>query len=155
MGKAKRKDADALCRVLFFFYGLLMLWLLFGQRVDTLGQGRPYLEQLKSNLNLQPMQTLRLLWSLAQRENGDYLVRFAVFNLVGNVLMFIPLGYFLPRLNRTLRGFFRTVAVSGAIIVAVELFQLFSMLGSCDIDDLILNLAGTVIGYILFKIFHK
>lgn len=155
MAKGKRKDADALRRVLFFVYGLLMLWLLFGQRVDSLGQGRPYLEQLQSNLNLQPMQTLRLLWNLAQRENGDYLVRFAVINLVGNVLMFVPLGYFLPRLHPDLRGFFRTAAVATGIIVAVELFQLFSMLGSCDVDDLILNTAGTVVGYILFKIFHK
>lgn len=155
MGENRRKNADALCRAIFFAYGIVMLWLLFGQRVDTLGQGRPYLDQLRSNLNLQPMQTLRLLWDLTQNDHSEYLVRFAVINLVGNIVMFVPLGYFLPRLNPALRGFFRVLFTGAGLITIVELVQLFSLLGSCDVDDLILNLAGTALGYILFKILRK
>lgn len=155
MGENRRKNADALCRAIFFVYCLVMLWLLFGQRVDTLGQGRPYFDQLRDNVNLQPMQTLRLLWDLTQNGHSGYLVRFAVINLAGNILMFVPLGYFLPRLNPALRGFFRVLFTAAGLITVVELLQLFSLLGSCDVDDLILNLIGTSTGYFFYKIFCK
>ena len=155
MADRRRKNADALFRALFFAYGVLMLWLLFGQRVVTLGPGQSYLDQLRGNVNLQPMQTVRLLWELTKGSEGSYLVRFAWINLVGNVAMFVPLGYFLPRLNPPLRGVFACLAAAAAVIVAVELFQLVTLLGSCDVDDLILNLVGVLIGYILFKIFYK
>lgn len=43
----------------------------------------------------------------------------------------------------------------GGIIVAVELLQLFTLLGSCDIDDLILNMIGAFLGYGLFRMVQK
>ena len=47
-------------------------------------------------------------------------------------------------------------AIAGStIITAVELTQLFTLLGSCDIDDLILNVVGAAVGYGLFKCLTK
>ena len=39
--------------------------------------------------------------------------------------------------------------------VLVELIQLVSKVGSCDVDDMLLNTLGGIIGYVLFRFFHR
>ena len=39
-------------------------------------------------------------------------------------------------------------------ILSIELLQLFSLLGSCDVDDLLLNLVGTTIGFGMWKLYQ-
>ena len=81
-----------------------------------------------------------------------YNARHAFINLAGNVVMFLPLGALLPAANGKLRKFFRTFFLGLGLIVAVEVLQLFTLLGSCDVDDLILNLIGVTLGFILWKL---
>ncbi|MCI9328578.1 MAG: VanZ family protein [Ruminococcus sp.] len=52
----------------------------------------------------------------------------------------------------TSRGFFQTLFYSFALSLGVEIFQLFARVGSFDVDDLLLNTLGGVLGYILFLI---
>ena len=134
---------------LFMVYGALMLWLLFDR--PGYAEGIPYWEQVTAQLNLIPFRTLRLFGSLLDSTRPDY-VRAAVINLGGNVLMFIPLGFLLPRVFPKLSSLFRVLAATAAIITAVELLQLFTLVGSCDIDDLILNVLGSAIGCGLHKL---
>ncbi len=124
----------------FALYGALMLGLLF----DRMGYeaGIPYMDQLKYNLI--PLHTIRLFWDALQTHTYRTA---AVINLGGNVIMFIPLGFLLPRVFTGLNRFWNVFLSSGGIIVAVELVQLVTLLGTCDVDDLILNLAGTALGY--------
>lgn len=102
------------------------------------------------NINLQPLKTIRLYLELIRGSNG-YLVRHAFVNLVGNVVMFIPVGYLLPRIWKRLRGFFKMLLITTGLVLLVEILQYYTGLGSCDIDDLILNIPGAMIGYILWK----
>ena len=129
---------------LFLAYCALMLWLLF----DRPGYvpGIPYWEQVESNLNLVPFRTLRLFAELLS-DHRPHLVQAAVVNLFGNVIMFIPLGFLLPRVFNQLTSLPRVLLATAIIITAVEIIQLFTLVGSCDIDDLILNLIGSAIGY--------
>ena len=60
---------------------------------------------------------------------------------------------FLPVLFPPLRKFFRTVLSVTFIIAVIELCQLALMVGSCDIDDLILNVSGAALGYGLYRLF--
>lgn len=77
---------------------------------------------------------------------------FAVFaNLFGNILIFVPYGFFISMAS-TSRGFFQTLFYSLALSLGVEIFQLFARVGSFDVDDLLLNTLGGVLGYILFLI---
>ncbi len=77
---------------------------------------------------------------------------FAVFaNLFGNILIFVPYGFFISMAS-TCRGFFQTLFYSFALSLGVEIFQLFTRVGSFDVDDLMLNTLGGVLGYILFLI---
>lgn len=70
-------------------------------------------------------------------------------NVIGNVLLFVPLGFFLLCLAPSVRAwsFKRYVAAMAALILGIELFQLFFMCGHCDIDDFLLNLTGACLGY--------
>ena len=76
----------------------------------------------------------------------------AFVNLAGNVVMFIPLGAFAALFDGEKASFWRCMARSAAIIISVELIQLVTMLGTCDIDDLILNMVGAAIGYGIYKL---
>jgi glycopeptide antibiotics resistance protein len=76
----------------------------------------------------------------------------AIINLVGNVLVFVPLGYFLPKIWKGFRLLFVTILTVAMLMIVVEFLQYATGLGSCDVDDLILNVAGTLIGYLIWLI---
>ena len=83
------------------------------------------------------------LWKTAKGELT--LGKWAVQMLLGNILMFVPLGAFLPFLMNRITH--KSVFVfAAAMPLSVELLQL--MFGrSFDVDDLICNFSGIVIGY--------
>lgn len=141
----KRTVFQVLLRLGFVIYVAAMLWLLFGQRWGA---------ALYRSVNLRPFVTLRLYWKLLYSPN-EYLARHAVINLAGNVVMFIPLGFFLPYLAPKLRTWYKTLGFTVVLILLVEAVQYLTRLGSCDIDDLILNIVGAFIGYILWRITKK
>lgn len=151
----KRTERQIFLRFLFVLYGLAMLWLLFGQRIGTGVSYADYQNRLESNINLTPLYTLRLYWRLLHTSTSPGLLRHAVINLVGNVVMFIPLGIFIPGIFLKKPNFFKFFFTVAGWIVIVELLQFFSLLGSCDVDDLILNLCGATIGYIFWKLRQK
>ena len=146
MAKKKKQGAGSVfLRFLFVLYVAAMIWLLFGQRWGT---------ELYRSINLEPLVTIKLYWKLLQGSDA-YLVRHAFINLVGNVVMFIPLGFFQPYLSPKLRTWLKTMLFTTVLILTGEVVQYLTMLGSCDVDDLILNLAGAWIGYILWRITRR
>lgn len=142
MDKRKRNAA------LFAAYCALMLWLLFGRA--GYAEGTPYWDQVAVQINLVPFRTLRLFADLLDSGVRSYIVM-AVINLGGNITMFIPLGFLLPRVFPKLHTLIRVLLATALIITAVEIIQLFTLVGSCDIDDLILNVLGSALGYLLHK----
>jgi len=131
--------------LLFGAYCLLMLWLLFGR--EEAPAGLPYSQQLLMRLNVIPFRTLGRLLRLLTDTDRPWLIRFSVINLLGNVVLFIPLGIFLPKLWKKLRSFPGVLLATAGIITAVEIAQMLTLLGRCDVDDLILNITGAAIGY--------
>ena len=153
--------------IAFASYAGLMIWLLFFQSVRIPDYGTvDYWQQVGSNLTLKPLRTIGSFLDVLLRKSyyiakwgsaSEYAVqaRHAFINLGGNVGMFIPLGFFLPELFLNLRKLWKTLLATGGIVCAVELLQLFSLLGNCDVDDLILNIVGAAIGYGIFAIIRK
>ena len=136
--------------IIFALYCALMLWLLFDR--EGYDPALPYTEQLRYSLI--PFTTTQRFLKLLTSANVAHRNQ-AVINLGGNVIMFIPLGFFLPKLWQWQRKITRTLLTTSGIIVLVELTQLFTLVGTCDIDDLILNVTGAAIGYGFYKIFTK
>ena len=146
--KGQRSVGQILICLAFAGYVAWMIWLLFGQRLGT----QIYTQQLAESMNLKPFATIKRYISLLQNSTDPALLRHAIVNLAGNVVMFVPLGFFLPRLFPVFRRFFKTFFVCVMLILSVELTQYAFMLGTCDIDDLILNTVGICIGYLLSRI---
>jgi glycopeptide antibiotics resistance protein len=65
--------------------------------------------------------------------------------------MFIPIGVFAPVLNKRYLRFFPFLGFTFLILTAIETIQLISRVGSFDVDDLILNLFGAIIGYLFLR----
>ena len=133
--------------VLFSLYTGFMLYLLFNRAGGI--EGMDYWTQIRANLNLEPFHTIRLFLKVL---NNQTYSSTAFINLGGNVILFIPLGFFLPRVFPCLQKFRTSMLATVLIITAVELTQLFTLLGSCDIDDLILNVIGATLGYGIHKL---
>lgn len=152
--KRSKPNTKPLWRGLLILYSLFMLWLLFGRSAGWI-EGLTYEEQLGYNRNLRPFFTIgNYLWVVFHSSNA-YLVRHCFINLAGNVLLFIPVGFLLPKISKALRNFLRFFLLCFAIMLAVELMQLVTLLGSFDVDDLILNLLGMSIGFLLERITRR
>ena len=136
------KKRSILPWALFAAYWVWMLVLLFDRESG-------------GSVNLEPLRTIRLFVRVLLYDPSEYNIRLAIVNLFGNIVMFIPLGYFLPRLFGALRKWWRTWLATLVIMTAVEVAQLLTLRGTCDVDDLILNVLGAAIGYGIFCIWKK
>ena len=70
-----------------------------------------------------------------------------------NVALFIPFGYLVPATNpRYLRKW--SFAMMGGLVAStvIETCQMFFQLGQSDVDDIIANTLGAVIGYVLVRL---
>ena len=129
----------------FVAYCVLMAWLLFGRERYASPHG--YWQQVADNLNPLLFETVSKFVRVLVYDYSDNLKRYAVVNLVGNVIMFVPFGFLTTTLWVRFHPLWRCLLQWGMIIACVELIQLFALVGSCDVDDLMLNVLGIGIGY--------
>ena len=73
-------------------------------------------------------------------------------NIIGNFFAFMPYSVFLPLILKKINKYYKFLIIMIIIIVLIEILQFVTMSGSCDIDDLILNLLGSSIAYFVVKI---
>ena len=71
-------------------------------------------------------------------------------NLIGNVLVFIPYGFLLPKAYPGCGKWWRVLYCAIGWVMVIELFQLFSAFGAFDVDDILLNVSGAMIGYLFY-----
>ena len=82
-------------------------------------------------------------------------IRAFLANLFGNVLAFMPFGFFMPILRLRLRKWYCMLGMTFLLSLMIEITQLLTRVGSFDVDDLILNTSGGILGYLLFYIINK
>lgn len=98
-------------------------------------------------VNVEPFETIAKYTHSDNRYNYDMWFRL----LVGNLLLFVPLGLFVPLLFTGMRNFWRFAALAIIVITGVELTQKYSLTGYFDIDDILLNVIGALVGYALAR----
>lgn len=76
---------------------------------------------------------------------------FSDFTTLLNVLLFMPLGFFLPVLRSKFRSFGATVLFGFCMSAFIEILQIFT-LRATDINDLMTNTLGTVLGYFIGRL---
>ncbi|WP_017414939.1 VanZ family protein [Clostridium tunisiense] len=78
---------------------------------------------------------------------GEPTIRIATENILGNIFAFSPLGFLLPLLFKRFYRLKNIFLTSFAISLFIEVIQLVFYLGSTDVDDLILNTLGSLLGF--------
>ncbi len=116
-------------------------------------QGDSFWVYVSRSVNLIPFHTIGEYIFHVGRDTA-YL-SLAIRNIGGNLLLFLPMGFFLPALFPLLRKLWKVVLTVCATVLLAECLQLFLRRGIFDIDDLILNLTGAVFGYFIYWIFSK
>lgn len=104
---------------------------------------------IKQSVNLVPFKTII---NYIKEFNSMYSTRQIMFNLLGNICAFMPMALFLPLLFKKQSKFKNFIITMIIIILGIESLQLITTSGRFDIDDLILNLFGAVIMYLLLNI---
>ena len=142
-----RKVFTVLVVVSFLFYLYMAFRLLifrnaalFSQALEIIGNPRYHL-----SYNLVPLKTIvGYIKSLADGSMNRYI---PIENIVGNLLAFMPMGFYLPFFSKKMAEFKMFAITVSGLIISVELMQLILRVGSLDIDDFILNLVGALIGF--------
>lgn len=129
---------------LFFIIYLLALFYIvfFAEQLgrSSVGRYRSY--------NLVLLGEIRRFWVYR-----DILGAKVVFmNLAGNVLAFLPFGFMLPVICHSFHRIFRVLAASFSLSLVIETLQLYFCVGSFDVDDLLLNTIGGILGYLFLRI---
>ncbi len=127
--------------LLFVYYlAMLMVILILGGLFHvSRGHG--------GEVNLQPLHTIRNYWILYQR-TGNFE---SVSNLLGNVIILMPLGVLLPVVFPELRRAWLAVLILALVSVGVEVLQYLLEAGTADVDDSLLNFLGGWLGYAITR----
>lgn len=130
--------------VLFVVYLVLLTYFLFFAEM----LGRSPDARTDYMYNLEPLKEIRRF--LMYREILGY--KAVLLNIVGNVVAFMPFGFIVPEVWNRFNHWY-TITLQGFLFsLCIEVIQLVSKVGSFDVDDLLLNTIGTLLGYISFVI---
>lgn len=102
------------------------------------------------DINLVPLYTIRRFIALVQTTGIEL---FSI-NLIGNVVMFVPIGFGLPLLWRRWQRWYKMLLCALLLPVCIEALQLF-LPRSVDIDDVLLNALGVLLGWGLYSLAKK
>lgn len=145
MKKQTAKRVRVVSGLLFLMYLFLLIYFLFFAESYGRSGGEEY------RYNVIPFREIRR-YLLYPHLLGPYAV---LTNLIGNVVGFLPFGAILPVLKRNMRSFWKILLLSFEFSAMIEVTQLLTRLGSFDVDDIILNTAGGVLGYGVFCVCNR
>jgi glycopeptide antibiotics resistance protein len=122
---------------------VLGAWLLTGL-VLTLQPAHPLPGQVVDN-NLIPLHTIRIYLA----NLGSW---FWMRNALGNLVLLLPIGLLGPIALPALARWWRVALLALAISTAIEVTQLWIPDRSADIDDVIVNVVGALLGYLVLVV---
>jgi glycopeptide antibiotics resistance protein len=97
--------------------------------------------------NFVPFKTINFYLFLA-----DINLNIRIENLAGNIIGFMPFGFILPLLARKFQKLSTVTLATFCLSLTFELLQLIFEFGSFDVDDLILNTIGGILGYLPIRL---
>lgn len=136
--------------ILVYIYILLRI-IIFKTLVSPLDLVNPYRDMIRDT-NLIPFKDI---WSQNVSAGINRI------NIIGNIALFIPMGIYLAMFrnnnvctSQKIRDSFKSMALVFITSVIIEGFQYIFAIGVADINDVILNLSGGVIGILVYRILH-
>jgi glycopeptide antibiotics resistance protein len=101
-----------------------------------------------SQANFVPFKTIM---SYLLGEHGRLI---GIANLAGNIILFVPIGFLVPLVYRKMT-WQKSLALAVVASLAIEGIEVLLRVGIFDIDDVILNVLGVMMGYWVFAILAK
>lgn len=122
------------------------------------------IEDVYQSINVIPLKSI--IYNISQigiAYDGDvqFMIGLIVRNVGGNILLLMPLGFLAPMLWDKFRHFKNVVLLGFGVSFSIEFFQFFeSSVGGwwgriTDIDDVICNVLGAIIGYVIYRFLLK
>ncbi|MCA9767030.1 MAG: VanZ family protein, partial [Carnobacterium sp.] len=131
----------------FIFYIILLIHLTIFREEHSIGN---------VEFNMQPLNTINLtpLTHTLKLTKGVTLFDY-YYNFYGNILWFVPMGFAVAYFLNKKPYFLKTLLIGFCFSLFIEMMQFFLGTGITDIDDLLFNTIGTIVGLICFMIFKK
>ena len=127
--------------ILLYYVAILSVLLFFG--------GLFHLDRVWGGaVNLEPLHTISRFLRHYRRTGSLS----SLSNLLGNVVILVPLGVLLPVMFRPMRRFWIFLPFTALVAVGVEYLQWLTRSGIADVDDSILNFFGAAVGYVLTRL---
>ena len=140
-------------KILFIIYLLLLITILFLKNEYRMGEFEDintFSNEHFETINIIPFATI--IGYISGLLFEDININIVVINLATNLLLFAPMGFFIPILfDKKVKNIKQFGMVMVLITILVEILQFITYSGSTDIDDIILNTTGAIIIYMLMK----
>jgi glycopeptide antibiotics resistance protein len=138
----------------FIFYLLTLIMLLFVGVMFVGNRGHIWtdislIEYIRSSSNFVPFKTISTY--ITAMFDGSLNISIAIKSLFGNLIMFLPMGIYLPYYIKKLNKVGKFTLSMIILLSVIEATQLVTRRGSFDIDDFILNIVGTLVGFGIWK----
>lgn len=129
--------------ILFVLYIIVLFYFLFFSEA----MGRTYSERAY-HYNLIPFKEISRFFKYSEALG----TKAVLLNIWGNMAAFVPFGVFLPIFSVRCRKLWRTAMYSFELSLLAEVLQLATKVGSFDVDDLLLNTVGGILGFVIYKL---
>lgn len=127
----------------FFIYFLVVIYFTFFKG------GILHLDlQMRSYANIIP-----LLETIKMFQDNFMGIGNSLYNVIGNILLFIPFGFAIPLLFKNHNKLFKVTLYGFIASFSIELLQYLTCTNFTDIDDVIFNTLGALVGFLTFNIF--
>lgn len=149
----KKEIVLKIVKYLFIIYCIVLVYLLFlyGYRTGNQFNLKTFSKEHFEMTNIIPFKTI--FYYLERMYNSTINTNIVATNLIGNILMFLPMGMALPVLfSKKFNKLWKIVVFIILLVMIIEITQFITYTGSADIDDIILNTTGAIIGYVIIKI---
>lgn len=143
-----KKTIMIIITISFIFYAIILIAILF-LRPSRFTWGLTFFEYLKYSTNIIPLRTVGTY--IRAIIDGSMNLNIPIKNLVGNLILFLPMGIYLPYFIKNLSSIKSYSIAIVIILFAVEVIQVTTRRGSFDVDDFILNMLGALIGFAIWK----
>lgn len=132
-------------RLFFVLYMILALYFMFFS--ETLDRTMVS-DEYRYNLTL--FKEINRFWNMRHTYGWNV----TIVNLLGNIVCFMPFGFLLPTIskNKVLKNFVSVTLLAMIFSLCIETAQLVMKVGAFDVDDILLNTIGGLLGYIFMKL---
>lgn len=145
-----KKIIQKIFTVSFFVYVLAVVYIILFLGSRGSWGSMPFSEYVKLQSNFIPFKTITSY--ITDIRNGSMNMDIPIKNLLGNLILFLPAGLYIPFFLRKINSFKKCLLTGLIILLLIEAVQFLSRRGSFDIDDIILNICGIALGYGVWRL---